>query len=106
LQRLNIARAQMEEESRRVRERLAELGKRVEQFNADIAREEQMVRDNADVLARLEAEEATLRETEAGSEGREAELRDAFERAGADLAEKETALSAVTAQKAEAAAMR
>src|SRR5690606_4875355 len=62
LQRLTIARAQLEEEANRIRARAAELGKRIEQLDADVAREEQMVRDNAEILARLDAEEAELRQ--------------------------------------------
>ncbi|WP_309083674.1 chromosome segregation protein SMC [Chelativorans sp.] len=106
LQRLTIARAQVEEEARRVRERVAELTKRIDQLNADIAREEQMIRDNADVLHRLEAEERSLRDAEVGGGAREADLRAALERAGAELAEKEGALSTLTSAKAEAVALR
>ena len=106
LQRLNIARAQMEDEARRVRERVAELTRRIEQLDADIAREEQMIRDNANALARLAAEEESLREAEDGGQGREAELAAALEAASAHLAEKEAALSALTAAKAEATATR
>ena len=47
-QRLSIARAQIEEEAGRIRARQAELDKRLAQLDADIAREERMVRDNAD----------------------------------------------------------
>src|SRR6185312_8960225 len=65
LQRLTIARAQMEEEAERVRARREELRKRVAQLDADIERERRMVRDNAETLARLDAEDKTLREEEA-----------------------------------------
>lgn len=54
LQRLTIARSQLNEEAERIRSRQTEIEKRLIQFTADIAREEQMVRDNADVLARLD----------------------------------------------------
>ena len=50
VQRLSIAKAQIEEEAGRIRARQAELDRRLEQLDADIAREERMVRDNADVL--------------------------------------------------------
>src|SRR5690554_4133625 len=92
LQRLNIARAQMEDEARRLRERVAELTRHIEQLDADIAREEQMIRDNADALARLTAEEDSLGEADDGGQGREAELAAALEAAGAHLVEKEAAL--------------
>ena len=46
--------AQIEEEAARVERRRVELARRLEQLDADIVREEQMVRDNADVLQRLD----------------------------------------------------
>lgn len=106
LQRLTIARTQMEEEARRVRDRAAELHKRIAQLDADIAREEQMVRDNADTLRRLDEEEASLKEVEAGSEDQEAETRAAHEEAADELSAREEALTGLTARKAEATATR
>ncbi|WP_265515780.1 chromosome segregation protein SMC [Nitratireductor luteus] len=106
LQRLTIARTQMEQEATRIRNRAAELEKRVEQMNADMAREEQMVRDNADILKRLAEEEAGLREAEAGAGGREEEARKTLAEISEDLADKEDALSQLTARKAEASAVR
>src|SRR5690606_17712962 len=85
LQRLTIARTQMEEEAKRIRARREELQKRVEQLEADIAREEQMIRDNAEVLERLAAEEAELKEADAGAAAREAETSEAFTSATARL---------------------
>src|SRR5690606_27562808 len=64
LQRLSIAHSQLQDEAKRVRDRTADLQKRIAQLDADIAREEQMARDNADTLARLEEEEALLLEAE------------------------------------------
>ncbi|WP_048646061.1 chromosome segregation protein SMC [Nitratireductor soli] len=106
LQRLTIARTQVEEEARRVRARTEELRKRIEQFDADVAREEQMVRDNAAALARLAEEEQALAQAEAGADGREVQLRQAFEAIAGTLAEAEEALSRLTAEKAEASATR
>ncbi|MEK1886818.1 MAG: chromosome segregation SMC family protein [Phyllobacterium sp.] len=106
LQRLTIARAQLNEEAERIRARQGELEKRLVQFTADIAREEQMVRDNADVLARLEAEEQSLHEENAGAGEREIATLAEFERADAKLKESEEALTKVTAQRAEASAER
>ncbi|MCR4269451.1 chromosome segregation SMC family protein, partial [Nitratireductor sp. ZSWI3] len=106
LQRLTIARTQIEEEAKRVRARTDDLKKRIDQLNADIAREEQMVRDNADALARLAEEEAALRDAEEGGDGREAELRAAFEEVALMLGEAEEALARLTAEKAEATAAR
>ena len=106
VQRLSIARAQIEEEATRVRARQAELEKRIGHLDADIRREEQMVRDNADVLARLAAEEATLQADHAGAGEREIATRAALEEASAKLALSEGALSKLTAERAEAAAAR
>jgi chromosome segregation protein len=106
LQRLTIAKAQIEEEANRIRARNAELQKRLAQFDADIAREEQMVRDNADVLERLAEEEATLEAENAGSTEREAQTRATFEEAQAHLAASEAALAKLTSERAEASAAR
>src|SRR5690606_29008567 len=106
LQRLTIARGQVEEEARRIRERAEELGKRVQQLDADIAREEHMVRDNAEILARLEAEEKELTEAEQGAEERETSRRAVFEAATGKLASSEQSLGKLTSEKAEASAAR
>src|SRR5262245_51670285 len=66
-QRLSIARAQIEEEAGRIRARQAEIDKRLGQLDADIEREERMVRDNAETLERLAAEESSLGLEEAGA---------------------------------------
>ena len=105
-QRLSIAKAQIEEEAARVRARQTELDRRLEQLDADIAREERMVRDNAEVLERLDGEERQINSDDAGAAGREASTRSAFEEAAATLALSENALAAVTAERAEAAAQR
>src|SRR5262249_10521863 len=70
-QRLSIARAQVEEEAGRIKARQAELDKRIAQLDADIAREERLLGDNADVLQRLGDEEATLAAENSAAEGRE-----------------------------------
>ncbi|MGX5846499.1 chromosome segregation protein SMC [Mesorhizobium sp. PL10] len=105
-QRLSIAKAQIEEEAGRIRARQAELERRLQQLDGDIAREERMVRDNADILERLREEEATLNSENAGAAEREATTRAAFEQAGATLAQSEAKLAALTAERAEAAASR
>ncbi|MBN9074175.1 MAG: chromosome segregation protein SMC [Rhizobiales bacterium] len=105
-QRLSIARAQIEEEGARARARQAELDRRLEQLAADLAREDQMLRDNAQVLQRLLDEETALAAENAGSGEREATAAAALEAAGAVLAASEAALAALTAARAEAAAER
>lgn len=105
-QRLSIAKSQIEEEAGRIRARQAELELRLQQLDGDIAREERMVRDNADILERLRTEEAALNSENAGAAEREATTRAAFEQAGATLAASEARLAALTAERAEAAATR
>ncbi len=105
-QRLSIAKSQIEEEAGRVRTRQAELERRLQQLDGDIAREERMVRDNADVLERLREEEASLNSENAGAAEREATTRSAFEEASQTLAASEARLAALTAERAEAAAAR
>ncbi|TPJ42899.1 chromosome segregation protein SMC [Mesorhizobium sp. B2-3-13] len=105
-QRLSIARSQIEEEAGRIRTRQAELERRLQQLDGDIAREERMVRDNADVLERLRAEEAALNSENAGAAEREATTRAEFEQAASTLAQSEAKLAALTAERAEAAASR
>ncbi|WP_256749427.1 chromosome segregation protein SMC [Mesorhizobium sp. Mes31] len=105
-QRLSIAKSQIEEEAGRIRARQAELERRLQQLDGDIAREERMVRDNADILERLRTEEATLNSENAGAAEREASTRAAFEQAASTLVASEARLAALTAERAEAAASR
>ncbi|MER9879245.1 chromosome segregation protein SMC [Mesorhizobium sp. M0118] len=105
-QRLSIAKAQIEEEAGRIRARQGELDRRLQQLDGDLAREERMVRDNADILERLAAEEAALNAENAGAAEREASTRAAFEQAASTLASSEARLAALTAERAEAAASR
>ncbi|MBZ0165096.1 MAG: chromosome segregation protein SMC [Notoacmeibacter sp.] len=106
LQRLTIARGQLEEEAERLTGRREELEKRLNQLDADIAREKQMVGDNAEILERLSEEERTLNSENADMAGREASTRADFEEAATRLQESETRLSGVTAERADAAANR
>ncbi|HEY4193022.1 MAG TPA: chromosome segregation SMC family protein, partial [Mesorhizobium sp.] len=105
-QRLSIARTQIEEEAGRISQRQAELDRRLQQLDGDIVREERMVRDNADILERLAGEEQALAAENAGAAEREANTRAAFEQAATTLELSEAKLTALTAEKAEAAASR
>src|SRR5579872_621148 len=62
LQRLVIARETLEREETRARERIAELGQRLTQLNADIERERALARDAEAALTRLAAEEEVLQQ--------------------------------------------
>ncbi|RWK60470.1 chromosome segregation protein SMC [Mesorhizobium sp.] len=105
-QRLSIAKTQIEEEAGRIRARQLELDRRLQQLDGDIVREERMVRDNADILERLAAEEAALNAENAGAADREASTRAAVEQAASTLAASEAKLAGLTAERAEAAASR
>jgi chromosome segregation protein len=62
LQRLTNARDLLDREEERARERVAELDRRLTQFAADIAREQQQASDADVALARLDAEDAELKQ--------------------------------------------
>ena len=71
LQRLLIARDTLDAEETRARDRLAELDRRLAQFEADVARERTLVADAETALAQLAQEEETLRhEVRASAERR------------------------------------
>jgi chromosome segregation protein len=62
LQRLTNARETLDREEERAKERVAELDRRLTQFSADIAREQQQSSDADVALQRLDAEDAELKE--------------------------------------------
>jgi chromosome segregation protein len=106
LQRLTIARTQIEEEATRLRNRKVELEKRLAQCASDIVREEQLLLDNGAFLEKLDSEEAQLRQETDKSGEIESRLGTAFQEAEIALKESEQQLSKVTAERAEAAALR
>ncbi len=79
LQRLQIARTQLDDEANRLLRRRDELARRLSQLGEDIVREERLVSDNAQILARLDEEEADLLEILADSGRHAEEMREAFE---------------------------
>src|SRR6202030_2956821 len=62
LQRLTNAREILDREEERAKERVAELDRRLTQFAADIAREQQQTSDAEVALQRLDAEDSELRD--------------------------------------------
>ena len=106
LQRLQIAKSQLEEDAGRILRRRDELQRRLSQLREDIVREERLVADNAGILARLDEEERELAEmlSEAGERAEDARerLADASEK----LSSSESLLGLLTAEKAEAQASR
>ncbi|MFZ1774880.1 MAG: chromosome segregation SMC family protein, partial [Rhizobiaceae bacterium] len=106
LQRLTIAKAQLEEEASRLAARRVELEKRLAQLDADRQREEQMLADTDGFAARLDLEERELVSAQAGAADQEADLARAMGEAATLLAASEAVLTAATTARAEAAAKR
>ncbi|WP_099865174.1 chromosome segregation protein SMC [Pararhizobium haloflavum] len=106
VQRLEIARDQLDEEADRMARRRTELERRLEQLSRDLVREEQLVADNAESLERLGAEEADLRDLVAEGDGLAETLQASLVAATTKLAASEEAFQALTAERAEAAADR
>jgi chromosome segregation protein len=106
LQRLTIARTQLEEDARRLEVRRQELERRITQLAADIERERQMIAGNSQILARLDDEELELKETLENSAERAAELSELLNSATAEVSEAEARMQALTSERAEAAAGR
>jgi chromosome segregation protein len=106
LQRLQIARGQLDDEANRILRRRDELTRRMVQLAEDIAREEKMVRDNAEILTRLDAEEEDLRAVGEDSGQYAEDLKTAFEEAAAVLSDSEAQHSALTSERAQASATR
>jgi chromosome segregation protein len=106
LQRLQIARTQLDEDMSRTLRRRDELQRRLTQLGEDIAREERLALENAGAVARLEDEADALREDaeDAGDRAEEARARlaDAQDRVEAS----ERVLASLTAERAEAQAAR
>ncbi|MDO1581336.1 chromosome segregation SMC family protein [Rhizobium oryzicola] len=100
LQRLQIARGQLEEEAGRLLKRRDDVMRRLAQLGEDIRREEQLMADNTEVLSRLDEEEAELTELLAQSGEEAEETRLLFEEAAARLAKSEEAFATVTAERA------
>ncbi|CAN7461041.1 chromosome segregation SMC family protein [Rhizobium sp. LjRoot254] len=106
LQRLTIARGQLEEDMRRLEMRRQELERRITQLAADIERERQMISGNASIVTRLDEEEQELREALENAVERAAELAEALVGATAEVTEAEGVMQTLTAERAEAAATR
>ncbi|WP_319519330.1 chromosome segregation SMC family protein [uncultured Martelella sp.] len=106
LQRLQIARRQLEDDAARMMQRRDELSRRLLQLGEDIRREEAMIADNSAILERLAAEEAELSELLEFSGEDIAAARETMDEAAARLSESENTLNALTAERAEAAANR
>ena len=106
LQRIVVAREQLDAEERRVRERLAELDRRLAQLAEDIVREERMIADNRAILARLDEEETGLDAANAAMADRQASAAARRRANEAALAASESELATLTEEAAEIGARR
>ncbi|MFN4169573.1 MAG: chromosome segregation protein SMC [Pannonibacter phragmitetus] len=106
LQRLVIARNELDAEDRRVREKLVDLNRRLVQLAEDLAREERMIEENSEVLERLTEERAELLE-EGETAAERAELAaERVEDAGSKVRDLEEVLNEKTAAEARVTAQR
>jgi chromosome segregation protein len=106
LQRLILARDQLEVEEKRAQERAAELERRLAQLTRDLARETALIEDAAGVLEKLESEAAEIdeanenaAESEFDAKARLADAEGALADAERDLAEAQSALSDLNARR-------
>src|SRR5436305_7057232 len=106
LQRLTSARETLDREEERAKERVAELDRRLMQFAADIAREQQQVSDGDVALQRLDAEDSELKEDiksrvekRSGLDGRVLEAEATLANAELLFTELTTALADLTARR-------
>ena len=106
LQRLVSAREALEAEERRMRERMAELTRRVEQLGRDLERERALVEDAAGVTARLEAEDSELAVAGDAAVAQEEAARERVAASGEALTGAEAALSEAQSAVADAKAKR
>nr|WP_316652976.1 chromosome segregation protein SMC [uncultured Gellertiella sp.] len=106
LQRLQFARAQLEDDASRLLKRRDELLRRLTHLCEDIRREERLVLENATILERLTQEEAEIGEQLAEAGDIAEEIREAFSLASARLAGSEQVHQRLTAERAEASARR
>ncbi|QDG79089.1 chromosome segregation protein SMC [Labrenzia sp. PHM005] len=106
LQRLVIARNDLDAEERRIKERLQDLERRLVQLAEDIRREQSMVSENDEVLERLSEERAELLEENEMVQDRTETAREKVTEAEDVVRGKEGMLSELTAAEARASAER
>lgn len=106
LQRLVLARNELDAEERRVKERLQDLERRLVQLSEDIRREQSMVSENDEVLERLAEERAELLEENEMVQERTETAREKVTEAEEVVSTIEGRLSELTAAEARASAER
>jgi len=106
LQRLTVARTDLEREEARAKARTEELERRLAQLTQDIERERALAADAQEVLQRLSTEEQALAAETAASERGEATARERLAAAEAALVRSEQAFTDATAALADLTARR
>ncbi|WP_316861532.1 AAA family ATPase [uncultured Cohaesibacter sp.] len=102
LQRLTLAARELDNEEKRVEEKLRDLARRIEQLKADKLREQQLVAENADLLKLLNEERAQLLGEDKSSVETQNAANQTLKQSEADLAEAESHTSSLTSRLAEA----
>ncbi len=106
LHRLNVASQELDREETRAKDRIAELDLRLVQFAADAEREQRLAADAQEALARLAAEEETIRAELHESAGRRSGVDARVTQADSELSAAETIFSELTAKLADLTARR
>lgn len=101
LQRLKVAERELENENKRVADRLLELGKRIAQLKEDISRENTLASENSEILDRLTQEEQQLKANDKGADQKAAAVEARLEAASKMLGEREQAFNDMTRRLAE-----
>jgi chromosome segregation protein len=106
LHRLNVAMQELDREETRAKDRIAELDLRLVQFAADREREQKLVADAEAAIARLTAEEETIRAEAHASAGKRSGVDARVTDAGTELTAAEAIFSELTARLADLTAQR
>ncbi len=101
LQRLQIARGQIDEEIARIEGRKVELEGRLDQLASDLEREARLVVENTQTMENLNVEQAELEEQSRNVGETEAASKEALEKASTALGESEKAFSELTVKLAD-----
>ncbi len=101
LQRLVLARADLDKEEQRAKDRVEELERRITQLTQDIERERSLSRDATEVLTRLDREENSINADIKASESGEVVARERLASAEAALSKTEQAFAEATGSLAE-----
>ncbi len=106
LQRLTLARRELDSEEGRVQESIDETERELDQIAADTEREAALDADAKEALSRLAAEKSAIEAERQDEEATRQEATEAFEQARGELTERENALTALTERVAMAEARR